>query len=289
MKLVSVTLLLFAVNPLMFAQDATENAALEKEFPIILEIEKSSIVNVEADHPDRLAQASSMGMAPPIFGVFTGALSRFGVPPERERHWKFGCWSENARYGLNPCVDMPIGLHRAHWVHNRELLEVFAYDSAGNVTLRYLDVAIDPKDPPPPDDPIENLPTFPGFFAIDQAKQDYPLLVHVYGAVSLSFQSGEFPAQTNCDITAPFPNRVNVHCTQYPPIPIYQGTVQVEVSIDGHMPHSNLSCDAKWRWSKCAVIRPGFYAARWKDSGHSQVVLLGERDGKQEETGFEVH
>jgi hypothetical protein len=282
MRSLVLALLCIAIVRPMSAQDADEKAALEKEFPIILEIEKSSIVNVEADHPERLSQAAAMGAAPPIFGVFTGMLNR-------EHHWKFGCWTENMRYGRIPCVDMPIGLHRARWLHNRELLEVFAYDSAGNVTLRYLDVAIDPKDPPPPDDLVQNLPTFSGFFAIDQTKRDYPLLVHVYGAVSLSFQAGELPARTNCDITAPFPNRANVNCTQYPPIPIYQGNVQVEASIDGHLPHGNLSCDAKWRWSKCAVIEPGFYAARWKDSGHTQIVLLGERVGKPEETGFEVH
>lgn len=288
MRILALVLLCIALVRLVSAQDAEEKATLEKEFPIILEIEKSSMVNVEADHPDRLAQASSIGMAPPVFGVFTGNLSRFGTSPEHERHWKFGCWAENTRYGIDPCIDMPIGLHRARWVHNRELLEVLAYDSTGNMSLRYLDVTIDPKNPPPPNDPIEDLPTFPGLFAIDQTKRDYPILVHVYGAVSLSFQAGEFPARANCDITAPFPNQVNVNCTQYPPVPIYHGSVQVEASIDGHLPHSNLSCDAKWRWSKCAVVGPGFYAARWKDDSHSQIILLGERNGKPKETGFEV-
>jgi hypothetical protein len=263
------------------AQDTDANAVLQKEFPITLEINKSSIVNIAANQPDRLSQANAMGSAPPIFGVFFGTLNM-------EHHWKFGCWAENPRASQTPCVDMPIGLHRARWVHNRELLEVFAYDSAGKVTLRYLDVTIDPKDPPLPDDPVQNLPTFPGLFSIDEAKRDYPLLVHVYGSVALSFPAGELPARTNCDITSPFPNRTNVNCTQYPPIQINSGVVDLDASIDGRK-RPNISFDAKWRWSKCSVIGPGFDAARWKDSGHTQIILLGlDNKGKPEETGFEV-
>jgi hypothetical protein len=295
MKLAITALLFLLINPPVFAQEVEEKAKLEaiseREFPIILEIEKSQITNIAAGNPQMLAKSIAWGEAPPIFGVFGGTLNRFNMPPDHERHWKFGCWAENTRYGQNPCVDMPIGLHRARWVHNRELLEVFAYDSDGNPTLRYLDVTIDPKNPPPTDDPIQNLPTFHGLFETIQTKQPHPLLVHVYGSVSLSFPAGEIPARTNCNISAPVfaQNQINVNCTQYPPIPISQGEVQVEATIDGQMPHVNLTCDAKWRWSGCAVIEPGFYEARWEDDGHSRIVLAGQRDGKPKETGFEVH
>jgi hypothetical protein len=273
----------------LLAQQSDDKSFLEKQFPIILEITSSTIVNPEASNPDRLSQASSMGAAPPIFGFFRGTLSQFNVNPERESHWQFGCWSENIRFGQNPCVDMPIGLHRARWLHNREILEVLAYDSDGNSHLRYLDVTIDPKNPPPVGDPIESLPTFAGIFAIDAAQRDFPLLVHVYGAVALRFPAGELPARTHCDIRTLYNDRTSVDCTQYPPIPLSQGQVQIEASIDKPMPHSNLTCEAKWRWSKCSLLQPGFYQARWKTGDHSQIVLLTNTNGKREEVGFEIH
>jgi hypothetical protein len=267
-------------------RDGNDKATLEKEFPIILEIDQSFVTPAGVSTA-QLAQASAMGMEPPIFGLFKGTLSRFNVPPEHERHWQFGCWAENTRFEQNPCVDMPIGLHRARWVHNRELLEVEAYAKDGSVTLRYLDVTIDPKNPPAPDDPIQNLPTYPGFFGIEQARKNYPLLIHVYGATALNLPAGQLPARINCDITDVFQNRTNINCTQYPPIPLSRGYVVIDASIDGQHGH-NISCDAKWKWSKCSVILPGFYAARWKDSGQSQIELLGLRDGKPEEIGFDV-
>jgi hypothetical protein len=267
-------------------QEVSDKATLERAFPIILEIDQSFVVPADTD-PARLAQASAVGMAPPTFGIFRGTLSSFNVPPERERHWQFGCWAENTRYGRNPCVDMPIGLHRARWVHNRELLEVEAYAKDGAVTLRYLDVMIDPKSPPPADDPIQSLPVYPGFFAIGQPKKDYPLLIHVYGATALSLPAGQLPARTDCDVTTGFLNRTSINCEQYPPIPLSTGYVVIDASIDGQHGH-NISCDAKWKWSKCSVILPGFYLARWKDTRQSQIELVGLRDGKPEEIGFDV-
>lgn len=278
MRWIALALLCFVAPCPLIAQGIDVEAVL-RQFPITLQIEQSNINKPGIDQ-QKLLQASVMGMAPPTFGVFRGSLNG-------ESHWQFSCKAENTRLERIPCIDMPIGAHRARWVHNRELLEVFAYDSSGTVTLRYLDVTIDPTNPPPADDPVQSLPASPGFFTMDRTKQAYPVLVHVYGAVALSFQVGELPARTNCDISSAFFNRVNVNCTQYPPIPINQGTVEVEASIDGHLV-DGMSCDAKWRWSKCAVMGPGFYEARWKDGRHSQIILLGERNSKPEETGFEV-
>jgi hypothetical protein len=271
------------------AQNTDEKSLLEREFPLILEIESSSVINIAADHPDQLAKSNAMGSAPPIFAVFKGSLSRFNVPPEREHHWQFGCWAENPRYAQNPCIDMPVGLHRARWVHNRELLEVMAYDSQGNVSLRYIDVTIDPKNPPPPDDAIESFPAVAGFFNTnEQTRHDYPVLVHVYGAVSLSLPAGELPARTSCDITDTYLNNsTHIECRQYPPIELSRGYVVIDAGIDGSRQH-NISCDAKWRWSKCSVVGPGLYEARWKDSTHSQLLLLGKRDGKTVELGLQV-
>jgi hypothetical protein len=290
MKLLQVCLLLTA-SSVCFPQEPTadEKTRMEKEFPIILEIESSYVSDTSGIDPRKLAEATAMGSAPPTFAVFKGTLSAYSATPERERHWQFGCWAENARYAQNPCADMHIGLHRARWVHNRELLEVFAYDGEGNVTLRYIDVTIDPKNPPPADDPIETLPAFAGFFnTSDQTRRDYPVLVHVYGSVALSLPAGELPARTSCDIKDTYINQTtHIDCRQYPPIELHRGYVVVDAGIDG-VRQRNVSCDAKWRWSNCSVIGPGLYEARWKDSGHSQIVLLGKRNGKTVDLGFEV-
>ena len=65
-----------------------------------------------------------------------------------------------------------------------------AYDSQGNVSLRYIDVTITVRIRLPPDDAIESFPAVAGFFNTnEQTRRDYPVLVHVYGAVSLVFRS----------------------------------------------------------------------------------------------------
>lgn len=260
-----------------FAQDANTELAI-KEFPITFQVEKSSIDTLVTDQ-QKLLQASAIGMAPPTFGAFFGTLNG-------ERHWHFSCKAENTRYERNPCTDMPIGAHRARWLHNRELLQVAAYAADGSVSLRYIDVRIDAKNPPPPDDPVQNLPAFQPASGMPQTKDSYPLLVHVYGAVSMSFQVGELPARTNCNIITFSSIQTNVNCTTFPPIPINRGTVDVEAAMDNHP--LRMSCDAKWRWSKCSVVSPGFYLARWKDARQSGIILFGTRNDKPEEIGFEI-
>ena len=257
-------------------------ADLARMFPISLEIESSMIVNPISD-TQSLLQASEMGMAPPTFGIFKGTLNG-------ERHWQLGCRAENEKLQQNPCADLLAGSYRGRWVHNRELLEVVVHsdkeNSASLMELRYLDITPDPKNPPPPNDPVENLPTSEGSYHIEQAKQNYPVLVHVYGAVALSFQVGELPARTNCNIATFSPYQTNVNCVQSPPIPINRGTVSAEASIDGEL--QGLSCDAKWRWTQCSVLEPGFYEARWKDDKHSQLIILCLKDGRPKEIGYKV-
>ncbi len=269
--------------PVSSQEEPKTVADLDRIFPITLQVEKSGTINPAQNDPMALLQASQMGMAPPTFGIFTGTLNG-------ERHWHLGCMAENEKRERNPCTDLPIGIHRGRWVHNRELLELVAYysveKSAWQMELRYIDVTPDQKDPPPPDDPVQSLPTAEGYYHIDQAKQPYPLLVHVYGAEALSFRVGELPARTNCEISSSVLNRTNVNCTQYPPIPINRGTVQVQASIDGKL--RGFSCDAKWRWTQCSFLQPGFYEARWKDDRHSQLVILGLKDGKPKEIGYEL-
>ena len=267
-------------------QSADDKALMEKLYPIILEVESSSMVNAV---PGSLNPANDIGMGPPVFGFFKGNLSRLNGPPEHEHHWTFGCWAESPRFAVDPCTNMPIGLHRARWIHNREVLEVIAYDADGNSTLRYLDVSIDPKSPPPPNDPIESLPASVGLFGIEANKDQYANLVHVYGSSLLRLPAGALPAHSDCRFTATFPNRVDEHCTQYPAVPLTTGYMTVDASIDSAMPHHTLTCDAKWKWSKCSFMPPGFYEARWKDDQHTKVVLLDlSNEHKPREVVFEV-
>jgi len=275
MKRAFVVLFCFAASCTLAAQ-TVDAETVAKEFPITFQVEKSQVDNLITDQ-QQLAKAAAIGIAPPVFGFFTGTLNG-------ERHWHFGCQAESAPYEQNPCVGLPIGAHRARWVHNRELLQVFAYAPDGSVSVRYIDVSIDPKNPPPPDDPVQNLPAFQP--TVTAAKNSYPELVHVYGAVSLSFQVGELPARTNCNITAFSSTVANLNCTSFPPIPISRGTVEVNASINGRL--RSLSCEAKWKWSKCSVISPGFYIARWKDERKSQIILFGTRNDEPEEIGFAV-
>lgn len=258
------------------AQTPAEVDAVLKQFPITFQVEKSDVQNLVTDQ-QQLAKAAAIGIAPPVFGFFSGALNG-------ERHWHFGCQAESARYEQNPCVDLPIGAHRARWMHNREVLQVIAYAADGSVSVRYVDVRIDQKNPPPPDDAVQNLPAFQP--TILEAKGSYPELVHVYEAIARRFEIGELPARTNCNISVFSSRYANVNCTSFPPIPITRGTVDIHASVNGKM--TTLSCEAKWKWSKCSVISPGFYIARWKDSGQTQIVLFGTKNDKPEEIGFAV-
>jgi len=153
-----------------------------------------------------------------------------------------------------------------------------------------LGVSIDPKDPPPADDLIENLPASVGMFGIEATKEQYPELVHVYGAVKLNFPAGELPARSECRFTATFPNQVDEYCTSYPAVPLIRGEMTIDASIDSDpMPHHTLTCEAKWKWSNCSFVPPGFYEARWKDKEHTRIALLDLSDEtKRREVVFEV-
>src|SRR5208283_4297685 len=102
MKQILLAILCSGIFRVMLAQEINV-AMIEKEFPITLQVEKSSVDNPGIDQ-QKLLQASVMGMAPPVFGFFVGTLNG-------ERHWHFGCMAENTRYERNPCIDMPIGTH----------------------------------------------------------------------------------------------------------------------------------------------------------------------------------
>jgi hypothetical protein len=94
MKLFQVCCLLLMASRVCFPQEPTadEKAKMEKEFPIILEIESSYVSDTSGIDPRKLAEATAMGSGLPTFAVFKGTLSTYAAAPEREHHWQFGCW-----------------------------------------------------------------------------------------------------------------------------------------------------------------------------------------------------
>ena len=70
------------------AQTPAEVDAVLKQFPITFQVEKSDVQNLVTDQ-QQLAKAAAIGIAPPVFGFFSGALNG-------ERHWHFGCQAESA-------------------------------------------------------------------------------------------------------------------------------------------------------------------------------------------------
>jgi hypothetical protein len=153
--------------------------------------------------------------------------------------------------------------------------------------MRFLDVSKDVKNPPPPDDPAYRLPIYD--FAVNFPKgktaQDYPMLVHVYGGVTLSLPVGRIPARSHCSMTTWTAYQTNIDCVSYPSVEIDRGYVTLSVSI-GTDRYKSLNCEAKWRWSRCSNIDPGFYFARMEEN--NRIEVLTNDDGKPKEIGFEV-
>jgi hypothetical protein len=76
-------------------------------------------------------------------------------------------------------------------------------------------------------------------------------------------------------------------CVNAGGIEIYKGHVDLDCALDGSWGWT-ISCDAKWRWSRCAALGPGFYAARWKDGDKRQLVVLAHVGDKPEEVTFDA-
>jgi len=148
-------------------------------------------------------------------------------------------------------------------------------------------VSPNPKSPPPTDDPVYNFSAFDFIVQYPKGKtaQDYPVLVHVYGGVTLDFPVGQVPAKTQCTTTTWSKYQTNTNCVSYPPVEIDRGHVTLDVSME-RMDFGSLDCDAKWKWSRCAVIRPGSYFAR-VDKGDRLIVLTNDGE-KTKEIGFTV-
>ena len=113
------------------------------------------------------------------------------------------------------------------------------------------------------------------------------MLLHVFGAVRLQLPSGSLPRHTKCTFDNYSPYTTQMNCTNSGGVEISKGHVDLDSALDGSWGWT-ISCDAKWRWSKCAALSPGFYAARWKDGQMQRLVVSAEVDDKPEEITFDA-
>jgi hypothetical protein len=274
MKSFQAILLLTLLPPLSaVAQSASST------FPLTLNIERSAVTDFSGGDVAAAAQADHNGMASPVSIMFFGNLNG-------ENHWVFDCQKENSHGESNQCTDLARGAYPARWMHNKELLQIVL----DGKEVRFLNVSPNPNNPPADNDPValSSAAEFSFVKPKSQENTDYPLLVHVYGASRLRFQSGELPARMDCSVTTLSSYRTNVRCTASDPLPLYEGYVDVDATIDGNT-RSFLYCEAKWRWSKCSVVGPGLYPARWKDNKHAQIMLLGTYKDEPFEIGYSVN
>lgn len=249
-------------------------------FPLHIQI--SSTFAEKSVSGDSALKGEAMGAAAPFFVIYHGTMNG-------EDHWVFECQRENRFSEVNPCTDLPIGEYRGRWIHDHNLVQVLGGDSTHQIA-RYWIVSPNPKSPPAPaDDSVYQFPTFEFLVSFPAGKSvgDYPAIVHVYGAVTLNFQVGQLPASNRCTATTWSAYQSTVNCTSYPPIPINRGYVTLQVSAE-RVDYGHLSCDAKWKWSKCAAVAPGFYYAR-VDKKDRLVVLVHNDKGEPSEITFEAN
>lgn len=279
MKCLLLLLLCLGINSLTFAQTTPQNSSLERAFPLTVKIDKSTVINPEADEPGLLSKAVSMGIAPPIFVVFRGNI-------DGQNHWVFGCRKENALRESIPCAPVPAGTYHGRWIYDHSLLQIVNESTESPIT-RFLTVSPNPKNMPPKDDPVLQVTPydFPVRFPNGKSLSDYVGLVHVYGGVSMDLPVGRLPGHENCNIYSWSTYQTSVNCTSSPPIEIHRGYVTLEISTSED-PFASLHCEAKWRWSHCSVLAPGLYYARIR--GKRLILLTHKKDGKPEEIGFEV-
>ncbi len=144
------------------------------------------------------------------------------------------------------------------WIHDGNMIQVIWGPPEAPIT-RFLNVSPNQKNPPLPSDPVYSFSAFDFTVQYPKGKtaQDYPVLVHVYGGVTLDFPAGQIPAKTQCTTTTWSSYQTNTNCVSYPPVEINRGHVTLEISTE-RLSFGSLECDAKWKWSRCSVIRPGF-------------------------------
>lgn len=258
------------------------NEVLRTEFPLLVEVSKSQYDNPFGDDPATLAKAEEDGLAPPLLVVLTSTING-------ESHWTLICRRENVRNETNSCTPLAAGKYPARWIHNGELLQLLVKNDEGKFDGRFFDVSPKRQDPPPPDDKLLQTTHYQLVITALSGKraEDYPMLLHVYGAVRLRLPVGSLPSHARCTLISDSPFAAQIDCVNSGGIEIYKGHVDLDSALDGSWGWT-ISCDAKWRWSKCAALGPGFYAAHWRNSDRTQLVVLADVSGKPEEITFDA-
>jgi len=263
-------------------QRDTKDDELTTEFPLAVEVSKSQYDNPFENDMASLAKGEDLGMSPPILVILTATING-------ESHWTLICRRENVRNETNPCTPLAAGRYPARWVHNAELLQLLVKDDQGKFDSRFFDASPKRQDPPPADD--KPLQTARYQFVISpptgKRSEDYPMLLHVYGAVRLRFPVGQLPVHMRCTYSNRDSFTTQIDCLNAGGAEIYKGHVDLDSALDGSWGWT-ISCDAKWRWSKCAALGPGFYAARWRVADKRLLVVLAKVGEKTEEITFDA-
>jgi hypothetical protein len=261
---------------------ADPNEALRTEFPLLVEVSKSQYDNPFGDDSATLAKAEENGLAPPLLVVLTSTINE-------ESHWTLICRREKVRNETNACTPLAAGKYPARWIHNGELLQLPVKNGEGKFDGRFFDVSSKRQDPPQPDDKLLRTTHYQLVVEAPNGKraEDYPMLLHVYGAVRLRLPAGSLPSHARCTFSIYSPYTTQMDCVNSGGIEIYKGHVDLDSALDGSWGWT-ISCDAKWRWSKCAALGPGFYAARWRCADRQQIAVLAEVGGKPEEITFDA-
>jgi hypothetical protein len=184
-------------------QLGSSDAALQAEFPLVVEVSKSQYDNPFENNMATLAKAEAMGSAPPVLVVLTATING-------ESHWVVMCRRENVSYEINPCTPLAAGKYPARLVHNGELLQLLVKDDQGKVDWRFFDLTPKRRDPPASDDRVLQASRSQFLLTPPDGKRaaDYPMLLHVYGAVRLRFPVGNLPEHTRCTFSSYNPHSI---------------------------------------------------------------------------------
>jgi hypothetical protein len=248
------------------------------DFP--LDIRISQVQDMTAAFPVADAvKGAQLGMAPEGFILFRGSING-------DSHWLMQCRPEVLGRESVPCTTIPKGEYKGRWIHDHINLQLMG--GPNDSMTRFLIVSADPKNPPAPHatPPLAPIYGFSVVYPNGKAASDYPIFIHVYGSVSQSFAVGQIPAQSSCSAQSWTPYQTTLNCTTRPAREIDRGYVTVDFSASVTM-YASMDCWAKWRWSHCSALEPGFYYAR--PDKNRMIVLTHDGKGNPKEIGFEPH
>lgn len=258
----------------LFPQQPSKTEEVRKDFPLVVDVARSD-VGIETE-PDQALRGAQMGLAPPFFIFVRAAING-------ESRWQITCRRENPLAEANPCTPLAPGKYPARWVHNGELLQVVVESESGQLIGRFFDISPNRDDPPSQEDEPLQEPRYQFQFSVPEGKhlEDYPFLLHVYGASRLALPNGISPVYTNCTTISYGPYVApRVSCNSSGGIERYLRFIDLDATLNGTMEWL-LSCSGR-----CSLLGPGFYLARWKDSRRQKLSVLVSNNGKPKEVEF---